>query len=293
MRALSFLLAWSLVVIHSPAAIPVTTAGSGTNRFTARPAPSEWATGFISGTDVLFGNVAQLRNAVQTNVSATSLNNQLLDAGSANPPSQNALAAWTLGGSSSVSTRPTLVGATLLVATLVNNTGMNQNGLQIAYTLQASGSSPDEQVPGHEVFYSLSGGVGTWTPIAELSGGLLGASIAVIGLSSPWTNGGSLFVLWADDNATAGVDRSYSLDDVSFAAVPEPIRLTLRRIDATRAEMTWGTNAMAYRLESNADLANPNWTIIGSPGQYPIGGGVFRTNILINSGQRHFRLQAP
>ena len=224
MKAHIFLVAAAASLITSHAAIPVGSSGSGTNRFTARPLASEWSTKSISGSDVLFASAGALHHAVQTNASAASINTQVSDAGAANPPPQNPLASWSLGGSSNLWTRPASAGATLIMATLVNNTGAGQNGLQIIYTRQESGSAPAEQAPGHEVFYSLSGSLGSWMHIPELSGGGVGILSHTIALSATWTNGGLLYVLWADDNATAGVDRSYSLDDVSFAAGPAPRR---------------------------------------------------------------------
>jgi hypothetical protein len=154
---------------------------------------------------------------VQTNASAISINTQVLDAAGANPPGQNTVAAWSSGGTGGLWTRPTANGATLLMATLMNATGADQNALRITYTLGQSGGTPAEQVPAHQVYYSFSGELGSWLNIPGLSGGTAGAKSNVIAFATPWTNGATLYVLWIDDNATGGVDRGYSIDDISFA----------------------------------------------------------------------------
>jgi hypothetical protein len=218
MRQLFFLLAMmGTFVPFARGAIVVGANGSGILSFTTRPAASEWSTRSITGADVLFANSNDLNNAVQTNALAISINTQVLDSGGANPPGQNTVAAWSSGGTGSLWTRPTANGATLLMATLMNATGADQNALRIAYTLGQSGGTPAEQVPVHQVYYSFSGELGSWVNIPGLSGGAAGARSNVVAFATPWTNGATLYLLWTDDNATGGVDRGYSIDDISFA----------------------------------------------------------------------------
>lgn len=218
MRQLFFLLAViGAFVPLARGAIVVGANGSGILSFATRPAASEWSTRSITGSDVLFANSNDLNNAVQTNASAVSINTQVLDAGGATPPGQNTVAAWSSGGTGGLWTRPTANGATLLMATLMNATGADQNALRIAYTLGQSGGTPAEQAPAHQVYYSFTGELGSWVNIPGLSGGAAGARSNVIVFATPWTNGAPLYVLWIDDNATGGVDRGYSIDDISFA----------------------------------------------------------------------------
>ncbi len=219
MRQLFFLLGViATCVPFARGAIVVGANGSGILSFATRPAASEWSTKSITGLDVLFVNSNDLGNAVQTNASAVSISAQLADAGAANPPGQNTVAAWSSGGTGGLWTRPTANGATLLMATLMNATGAEQNALRIAYTLGQSGGTPAEQAPAHQVYYSFSGELGSWVNIPGLSGGSIGARSNVVVFATPWTNGAPLYVLWIDDNATGGVDRGYSIDDVSFVA---------------------------------------------------------------------------
>src|SRR6185503_14316164 len=132
-------------------------------------------------------------------------------------PGQNTVAAWSSGGTGALWTRPTANGATLLMATLMNATGADQNALRIAYTFGQSGATPTEQAPAHQVYYSFSGELGSWVNIPGLSGGAAGAKSNLVVLARTWTNGATLYVLWVDDNATGGVDRGYFIDDISFA----------------------------------------------------------------------------
>jgi hypothetical protein len=248
-----------LSLTTASAAISVGADGSGVISFAARPPAAEWSTKSISGADTSFATVDDLLNAVQTNGSA-SITNQLLDGAGANPPGQNTLAAWTTGGTSSLWTRPTANAATLLMATLVNTSGVDQPILRIVYTLGESGSTPAEQTPAHQVYYSLSGLQGTWINIPALSGGGTGVKSNTVVLGGNWGIDAQIYVLWVDDNAPGGVDRGYSIDDISFAGntrptlalIPEIITDVLRpvrfKVPATDAE----ANQLTYLLEPGA-----------------------------------------
>lgn len=280
------------------AALSIEAGGSGMLTFGLRPAASEWSTKSIPGLDVSFVSSSDLEHAIQTNASAASINNQLLDASGANPPGQNTLAAWTLGSSSNLWTRPTANGATLLMATLQNDTGGEKNVLQITYTLGQSGGTPPEQAPAHQVYYSLTGALGSWVNIPALSGGSLGARSASVNLTDLWPNGATLYVLWADDNATGGVDRGHSIDTISFLArklaVNPPPVLTIGPTDATHAEIKWPASASTYVLESAPGLGGTNtWTALGAAGQYPSSSGFFRTNLTATGTLKFFRLRQP
>ena len=297
MRKLHFILAVTAAFLNpARAALSIGAGGSGMINFGIRPPASEWATKSIPGLDVSLASATDLDHAVQTNASAASINTQLLDASGANPPGQNTLAAWTSGSSSNLWTRPTANAATLLMATLQNDTGGEKNVLQITYTLGQSGITPPEQAPAHQVYYSLTGTLGSWINIPALSGGTPGVRSASVNLASVWTNGSTLYVLWADDNATGGVDRGHSIDTVSFLArklaVNPPPALTIRPTDATHAEISWPASASTFALESTPGLGGTNtWNALGVAGQYFSSGGFFRTNLLTGGGSKWFRLR--
>jgi len=205
----------------SRAAISVGPAGSGVISFNARPSATDWSTKSISGTELSFLTAAELDAAVQTN-SAASINAQVIDGGAGNPPGQNALASWSSGGTTGIWTRPAGNGATLLMATLSNDTGADQTRLRLIYNLTQSGSTPVEQISDHQVYYSLSGEPGSWMNIPALSSGGIGTKSNTVSLNGTWASAAALYVLWVDDNAVGGVDRGYSLDDVFFACNTTP-----------------------------------------------------------------------
>ena len=212
------------------AAISVGPSGSGVLDFAARPNATEWSTRSITGADVTLGDAAAVITAVQTNATAASITTQVLDGSPTAPPTQNASASWSSGGTSALWTRPTGVGATVLMATLTNESGSSASSLQIIYTLAESAATPTEQSPAHQVFYSLTGTSNSWVNIGALSSGVAGTRSNTVNLASSWAANTVMYVLWADDNATGGTDRGYAIDDVSFkasnAAIPLSVALT-------------------------------------------------------------------
>ena len=245
------------------AAITVGPGGSGVLSFNSLPPATDWSTRSLAGTELTFTTAAALDAAVQTN-RAVLITNALLDGLGAVPPGQNTLASWSGGGATALWTRPAANSATLLMASLQNSTGEDQTVAVIAYTLVQSGTTPAEQIPAHEVFYSLTGEAGTWAKISALSGGAPGARSATVSLNGVWTNGALLFVLWADDNTTGGVDRGYALDDVTFTgrppltlnAIPDLIAEVLRPVffRAAVSNAAPGTR-FTYALEAGAPAA--------------------------------------
>jgi hypothetical protein len=218
--------ATAIGLTRAHAAISVGPAGSSVISFNARPPAAEWSTKSLSGTELSFLSAMDLDAAVQTN-SAGSINAQVVDAGAGNPPGQNALATWSSGGTTGLWTRPAGNGATLLMATLRNDTGADQTKLRLIYALGQSASTPAEQISEHEVYYSLSGDPGSWVNIPALSAGGIGTKSNTVALNGTWTNAAPLYVLWADDNTVGGVDRGYSLDDFFFACNTPPTLATI------------------------------------------------------------------
>lgn len=244
-------------------ALSVGPAGSGTISFSNRPPASEWATRSISGNEGSFGTALALLEAAQTN-SATDISAPLLDAGPVSPAAQATLASWSSAEGGAIWTRPAGNGATLLMASLQNNTGTDQSVLGISYALGQSGITPAEQIPGHQVFYSLSGAPGTWVNIPALSGGGIGVRSHIVSLAAVWANGSTLHVLWVDDNTPGGVDRGYSIDEVTFIGKPAPTLQPIADVIADVLQPVFiharGTNqnpngALLYALEPGVPAA--------------------------------------
>ncbi|HUP82202.1 MAG TPA: hypothetical protein VM260_26855 [Pirellula sp.] len=81
------------------------------------------------------------------------------------------------------------------------------------------GRTGPEELPGHRVYWSLSGNVNTWNPIGNFG------TVGTVNFNVPfgtWAAGTDAYVLWLDDNAATNPDGLYTLDNVAFTAVPEP-----------------------------------------------------------------------
>jgi len=193
-----------------------------TNDFSTRPAAADFSTssGGIAGGSADITTAAVLDAYVQ-NVAAGNITTQVTDS-SANspndPPIRLASAQWTSGGSAYLATRPTGNRATILMATLVNNTGTNCNVLHFSYQLTV-GASYAEDVPGQRLYYSFSPASNTWKNLPAVSG--LNASTLVstdVFLSQIWTNGSPLYFLWADDNSANSTESAYEVDNFFASA---------------------------------------------------------------------------
>lgn len=184
-----------------------------TNDFSTRPAAADFSTsGGIAGGSGDITSAAALDDYVQ-NVAASSITAQVTDSSPTNPPVKQLAAQWTSGGSAYLMTRPTGNRATLLLATLVNNTGTNCNLLRFNYQFTV-GYSASEEVPGQRVYYSFSSASNAWTSLPGVSGvnvsGLISANVP---LNQTWTNGRPLYLLWADDNSADSTESAYEIDN--------------------------------------------------------------------------------
>jgi hypothetical protein len=99
------------------------------------------------------------------------------------------------------------------MATLKNDSGKSQPWLTVVYDLRAITNqlTGTEPVPGHRAYFSLTGSPGSWQVIPALSVSVNGPAAA--GLSMNWPAGGTLYLLWADDNATTETDGAYAIDN--------------------------------------------------------------------------------
>ena len=206
--------------------IPVGPGGSGTISFSSYPNVLEgWFTHNNGGTSADIADATALDTAVQTN-DVAAFTQQLGNSATVTPSiSPNGIARWnyTLGV---IETVPTGVGYVSLLAKLRNDSGSDKTTLNIAYELNelnADGTTVVEEVPGHLVYYSLSGAPGSWTPIPALSnGGIPGTLLATLNFPS-WPAGSLLYVLWADDNAAADRNNAnneeggYTIDNIEFS----------------------------------------------------------------------------
>ena len=186
-----------------------------TNAFTTQPVVADWSTVTFAGAAADATTAAQIDTNVAT-LAAGAITNQL-NASNASPPNATATAVWCTNGY--VQTRPTGVRLSVLMATLVNNTGTNANTLHVSYNYVTNRAAlVAEEVQGLRVYYSLTGATNTWMPIAALSQTDQGTLNADVTLGSVWNNGSTLYLLWADDNGSGSPDDANDIGNFFASA---------------------------------------------------------------------------
>ncbi|MGI8603909.1 MAG: hypothetical protein ACR2OZ_13050 [Verrucomicrobiales bacterium] len=116
-------------------------------------------------------------------------------------------------------TPPTGVAANVLMATLQNNTGLAAGTVAVNYDLAVANTPAEDAIPGHRVYYSLTGAANDWVPVGNF--GTAGPVNVLLPVGN-WAAGSQMFVLWADDNSLTNPDGLYQIDNVIFNAVPIP-----------------------------------------------------------------------
>jgi hypothetical protein len=197
---------------HSAHAASVNTSGY-TNAFGSQPTTADWSSLSIGSAAGTITAPAGLDSAVQA-VVASSIVNQL-GADATPPPAATAMATWSSSGFY-LQTRPTGNDATLLMCTLVNNLGVNAIGANIRYDFTRGATAED--INGHRAYYSLTGAAGSWVLIPEFASANSGTLTAALNIT--WINGGTLYLLWADDNGPPGPDDGNQIDNFSVTAIP-------------------------------------------------------------------------
>ncbi len=212
-------------------------------------------------------------------LSAASISTQLIsDPG--NPPGAGGVGTWSSTGFY-VQTRPTSVAATLMMCTLVNNLGVEAIGVTVSYDF-AMVAVLAEQVAGHRAYYSLTGAAGSWTLIPAFTGAPVGRVSTNLNVTIP--NGGTLYIVWADDNAdVSSPDTAMQIDNFSAIAIPgiqTPVTITAEPQNQNVAELQpasftvgisgylpptvqWYTNNVAI-----ANATNTTYSIASAPLHY-------------------------
>jgi hypothetical protein len=215
------------------AAISVGPGGSTTFTFPARPTVAEgWSSlGTGSGSGAITDSNG-LVTAVQA-IPAASVNAETGSSGTT-PPSEAEVARFNTTRQF-VQIIPTTIAATLLMATLQNDTGTDQSSVRIDYLFgNETTGTVTEEVPGQIVFWSLTGNANEWTVIPQLAGDATGPRSVTFNVGN-WPSGAPLYILWADDNAAANRDDTgteeggYFIDNVFFSPgnVTPPLIVTL------------------------------------------------------------------
>lgn len=203
--------------------------GGYTNDFATQPPAADWATVSVAGgaTDTY-----TLDTDVNASVTAAGVTAQTTPA-TGTPAAGATTAIWN-SAAFHLQTRPTQNRYTVLMGKFVNDTGTNATQITLAYQLTSPGGGVAEEADrGTRVYYSFTGLAGSWTNLAALNNTISAAGVFPIAtnLALNWTNGGSLFLLWADDNAMGNpTDSGNQIDNFSLAVtagVPPISDLTL------------------------------------------------------------------
>ena len=251
-----------------------------TNSFSFQPPAEDWAMLNLAGDPV---DVYTPDEEVNTNVIAADVSVQtMMDMG--DPPEANENAVWSSTGLY-LQTRPTGNRATVLMGKFVNNSGSNATQITVSYllTIMAMGAmeeATEESGRGTRVYFSLSGEANSWTNEAALNSSFSTDGIyplsATIALN--WTNGGNLFLVWLDDNSSAGTDSANQYDNFSllitggtstnlFCSVAAPIAGTtfLSGSSITALALT-GNGTPPYTVEyfTNSGLGNELFASAGN-----------------------------
>jgi hypothetical protein len=188
--------------------------------FAVMPDASEWSTTTIAGAAPDIIDVGGMDARVAT-ITAGQVNGPLVPSTTVGGSGVNAQARYN-SFELYVSTRPTTVALTPLMATLENGASGRITSLAIDYDFGAYAPLAEEVgLDGHLVYFSLDGS--TWTKIDALSGvgtpGKLSASVNV----GSWEQGANLYLLWADDNGPSSPDTGFTLDNVHLVPTVEPV----------------------------------------------------------------------
>lgn len=199
--------------------IPIGPTGSGTLTFDTLAAANQWATRSVAGGAGEVVDDAGL-DSVMNGIAAANINTALgSQTGSGSAPN-----AYWRSGDKKLGTQPTLNKVTLLMAPLQNASGGILNTLAVSYTLGLASVTPTEWIKGHRVYWSKTGAAGSWTAAGNylLSTPGSTASISIYLTALNWADGGSLYLVWADDNGMS-TEGDYTIDNVSFTPFSGPV----------------------------------------------------------------------
>lgn len=225
--AVTLALALACFATTSRAAISFTAGGTGVQTFDAAPtAATGWQTKFVGSGAGTYVTPEDLDNAAQT-IDRTAINGAFVTSGTV-PPSTFGSNRWN-SALMRLQSRTTSVGATVLLATLQNDSGASVSSVVISYeyaAMVAADSTIVEEIPGQRVYYSTSGSPGSWTRIDELSTWPVGTFTnnvsATVNIAGGWAPASPLYIIWLDDNGSASDtaptrEGGYTMDNFSVA----------------------------------------------------------------------------
>ena len=243
-----FLILGAAAALSFPAvaAVSVTSTGVGPLDFSSPPtSPADFSTLSIAGASADIETAAALDAAVMA-TDASAVTTALGTTATVTPAiSANAIARHntTL---LLLQTRPTGNNYTLMMMTMVNGAGGTISSFTLSYDYVRNfdpAALPADSIPGHRVFFSVSGAPGSWVLLPTLSGltaDTPGASATVTGIS--WPFGANAYILWADDNSEPNPDEGNTVDNLAISGVSTTIEPTTIAITSPTA----GQNVAVY-----------------------------------------------
>lgn len=217
-------------------AVSLPTGGFFTD-FSSKPGSGDFSTLTMAGAAGDITSLTTLDNHIQS-LAAASIDLALVDA-AAIPPGAAGTGLYS-PTEERILTRPTGVQASVLMATVTNDTGSDLDGITLSYDLAKIAGAGGEQIDGQRLYWSATGAVNEWTALGTFSA----PGSVNVPITFSFSAGETLFLLWADDNGPLSPDDGFAIDNLSvaprFASVPEPsaavlsalctgVMLTLRR----------------------------------------------------------------
>lgn len=218
--SMALFIAW-LATHDAAAQISVGVNGVGPLTFDTLPPASEWSYRTMPGLTAGITTQTVMDAQVQTN-SSGSITTQLVSATS-DPPTASGTGMWASSGHY-VLTRPTGVAGVLLMATLRNDTGAAMYAVNVSYNLNIQ-SPTAEEIPGHSVYWSITGATGTWQYVTALSGISTSALLSANIVLTNWPPNSMLYLLWSDDNGSGVPDGAIEIDNFAITAAEHSPRI--------------------------------------------------------------------
>ena len=232
----------ALVLSTSPARAAILLGAGGINNngtiidFALLPAATEWTTGSLAGSHSTYTTLAQIDAAVQTLTPSTSIATALASF-AGDYSGATGFKHQTTAGHLSSSPSQGGLGLNALQAQLQNTAGATIDTFQVNFDfgIQAAGT---EQADGFVVYFNATNNPAQWQQLGQVTAA--GTQSFTITPAGGWLDGTTLYLLWADDNAQANTDGSFTLDNftVTNVVAPEPGRALLLLI---------GCSALAFR----------------------------------------------
>ena len=252
-----------------------------TNDFSAQPPTADWATISRAGAST---DTYDMDTDVNANITASGTTTQTQSSVN-DPPGATGNATWSSPGKY-LQTRPSGVRFTALMGKFINNTGTNAAQVTVSYLFRITlGGIAEDPGKGTRVYYSLTGLTNQWTNLASLN---VNSSTDLLltlatNLTLNWTNGGTFYLLWVDDNGSGTPDPANQIDNFSLrvtsgslpvfaCAVSMPtnnaLMVSSKPITAA-ASLAYGTGPFTVEFFTNSGVGNTVFASAGAIGTPP------------------------